>query len=154
MSVVKQFKQIRIIFFAILLGLLLFCAGAVMLVHVRGAVMPLTPTQMQYIETLIIILAFVGIPTAHYYHKKKTDHINAGLDGADKLARYRVSFFIKMATFEGVSLVSLLTYVMSGNNTFLIIFGILIVTILINYPTKSRISDELGTDEIDIFESK
>jgi hypothetical protein len=152
MTVDKQLKQIRIIFFAILLGLLMFCAGAIVLVSVRGVLMPLAPTQTQYIETLIIILAFVGIPSAHFFHKKKTEHINPQWDLLSKLSRYRVSFFIKMATFEGISLVSLLTYVMSGNNTFLIIFVILVIAILINYPTKSRIFEELGVDETDILE--
>lgn len=147
----KAYKQIRIIFYAILSGLLFFGLGAFGLVKMQGIVNALTPMQMQYIETIIIIMAFIGIPTSHYFHKKKTESINPALSPEEKLSRYRVSFFIKMATFEGLSLISLLTYLMSGNNTFLIIYSILLITILINYPGKSKVAEELNMETDELF---
>ncbi|WP_146260587.1 hypothetical protein [Breznakibacter xylanolyticus] len=147
MPVNKQLKQIRIIFYAILIGLLVFCAGSVALVTQRGGLMLLSPVQMQYLQTVIIILAFTGIPAAHLFHKRKTEHLRPDMMPEMKLSRYRVSFFIKMATFEGISLVSLLCYLMSAGSNFLIIFGILMVTILVNYPGRDRIWTELGLND-------
>lgn len=148
----KQIKQIRIIFYAIFCGLLLLGLGAVALVKGNGVFMPLTPIQMQYLETLVMIMAFGGIPAAHYFHKKKTESIHPDVDVVEKLSRYRVSFFIKMTIFEGVSLISLLAYVMSGINTFLIIFGCMMIVVLISYPSQSRIAEDLDVESAEIFE--
>jgi hypothetical protein len=147
----KQFKQIKVIFFAVLVGLLLFFMAAVALVKTSGVVIPVVPSQMQSLESLIIILALGGIPAGHYFHKRKVEHINPNHPPIRKLSVYRVSYFIKLATLEGLGLISLLAYMMSARNSFLLIFCIFIVTIIINYPSRQRVADELQTTEEELF---
>jgi hypothetical protein len=153
MTAKNQIKQLRIIFLAISCGLVLFFITAWFLGTMRGPFYKLDAAQMQYLKTLVLLLAFAGIPAAHYYHKKKTDHINPQLPIQQKLVRFRTSYFIKLSTFEGLALISLLSYLLSNDNTFLLVFALFMVVLVINYPSKAKIAEELNETPESLFDT-
>ena len=57
-----------------------------------------------------------------------------------------MAYFIKIMTLEGISLLSLLGYLMTGSLNLLMIFGLVYIFLLLNYPRKSSIFEELGID--------
>jgi hypothetical protein len=151
MTTKSLLKQLRTIFIAITAGLGLFFVAAWLLGMAKGPMMPLPPVQLQYLKTILILLAFAGIPAAHYFHKTRAAHINPHLSNTEKLLRFRVSYFIKLATFEGLGLIGLLAYLLSADRNFLLIFGLFMVVLVINYPTKAKVAEELQMDADELF---
>ena len=144
-------KQLRIIFIVIVIGLGLFFGSAWALGSMRDAFVTLDSVHLQYLKTLVILMALVGIPAAHLFHRKKTAHINPSLDPVKKMISFKASYFIKLATFEGLGLISLLSYLLSNDNTFLIVFGLFMVVLIINYPSASKVAEDLQTTPEELF---
>lgn len=151
MTAKSQYKQLCTIFVAIAAALALFFVAAYALGKYKGALLELDAAQMQYLKTLVLLFAFAGIPAAHYYHKKRSSNIDHELSGREKLLRFRTSYAIKLVTFEGLGFVSLLAYLLSNDKTFLIVFGLFMVVVVINYPSKSKVAEELQTSEEELF---
>ncbi|MFT3737214.1 MAG: hypothetical protein QM786_00470 [Breznakibacter sp.] len=152
MTAKRHLKQLRTIFIVIVSGLMLFFFIAWALGTMRGALVQMDQTQLHYLKTVVLLSAFVGIPAAHYFHKKKTGHIVPNLSNVEKMVRFRTSYFIKLATFEGLGLVSLLAYLLSNDKTFLFVFGLFMVVLAINYPSVSKVAEELQSDPDELFE--
>lgn len=152
-NVNKEIRLLRLLFFAIFGGMILFFLGAYFLVKMKGAITLLTPVQMQNLESAIILLAFVGIPLSFYYHKNRLKHLSQDKSPKELLRNYRSGYLMKLAVLEGLGVLTLIAFMLSGNGTFLIIFAIFIVTIFVNYPAKSRIADDLKVSEEELFNS-
>lgn len=144
-------KALKTLFGVIVLVLIIFFIGAAYLVKQNGALTIFTPIQLQNFESVIIVLSLLGIPAGHYYHKRRLLHLSLELPIETVLLRYRSSFFVKLAILEGLSMLSLIGYMLSGNGTFLIIYSIYLLVILINFPSRTRIADDLRREEDELF---
>ncbi len=144
MSSKKILKQIRLIYFIVTVLLAIFAALAFAFIAVNGQVYQMDAVAENNLKSLIIILALAGIPASYMFHNRKVKHINTELEASKKLSQYRMSYFIKIMTLEGISLLSLLGYLMTGNLNQLMIFGLVYLFLLLNYPKKSSIFEELN----------
>lgn len=140
-----EFKGILAIFFTIAGGLFLLFFGALLIVNLNGALIVFNPNQLQYFESFIILMSLIGIPGGHYFHKKRMEQLQPDMSISQRLLRYKSSYFIKLIVLQCIGLITLMGYTMSGNGTFLVIFAILLITIIINYPIESRISEEINS---------
>ena len=154
MTAKGQLKQLRTIFIVIVSGLGLFFVGAWELGNMRGVLVTMDETQLHFLKTVVLLLAFAGIPAAHYFHKKKTEHINPHLGRVEKMVRFRTSYFVKLATFEGLGLISLFSYLLSNDKTFLLVFGLFMVVLVINYPSASKVAEELQSEADELFDDE
>lgn len=142
----SSFKQIRLIYFIIVILLAMFAAFSFHYVYTNGSAYVFERSLENNLKSLSIVLALIGIPASYIFHKRMISRIDKSLSMEKKLIRYRISFFIKVATLEGISLISLLIYMSTGHINQLIIFGLIYLFLLLNYPSKSTIERELENE--------
>ncbi len=150
MSSRKTLKQIRLIYFIVTILLAIFAILTFLFITVNGRVYPMDMAAESNLKSLIIILALAGIPASYMFHNRKVKHINPELKANEKLQQYRMAYFIKIMTLEGISLLSLLGYLMTGNLNQFMIFGLVYLFLLLNYPKKSSIFEELNIDKSEL----
>ncbi|NPA35343.1 MAG: hypothetical protein GXO47_00685 [Chlorobi bacterium] len=141
------YQQIKILYMVIFAGLVMFGVAAYYFVTSKGNISLIDQSTQATVQTLLIILVFVGIPVSYMFHKKNTSHIDPELSLTDKLLRFRKSLFIKLITLEGLAMFSLIGYIVSGTESDLYIYLIILVVFMINYPGKQTIKQELNLDD-------
>ncbi len=139
----KSIQQIQLIFFAIIIMLALFALFAFYYNTSVGAISSFSVSAQNNLKSLNILLALVGIPASYMFHKRKVSHIDKEQPMDRKIMQYKTAFFIKMITLEGLSLISILIYMVTGQINQLMIFGLLYLFMLINFPQKSAIYKDL-----------
>jgi hypothetical protein len=147
MQASSLYKQIKLLYFAILAGLLIFMVVAWLFVQQNGPVSVLSPSIENSMQSFLVILILAGIPVSYIFHSKKTAHIDPELSLAEKLGHYRRSLFIKFATLESLSLISLLAYITSSNRSYILFYMILMIVFAMNYPGKSKVAQELNLNQ-------
>lgn len=143
----KILKQIKLIYFLIVGLLSIFALFSLYFVNKFGQFYDINGTGINNLKSLSVILSLIGIPTSYMFHKRKVSHIDVNLSRETKLAQYRNSFFIKIITLEGLSLISLLIYMMTIHINQIIIFGLIFIFLLLNFPRKKSIFEELEMEE-------
>lgn len=139
-------KTLKILFYTFVTIMILLAGISLTIVLLMHIEFNLSPQDTNYFESTIILLAFIGIPGTHYLHKKRISTLPSTLQIANKLSHYKNSFLIKLATIEGLSVLTLITYILTSRESYLYIFGIYLVTVLINYPSPSKIAEELNCE--------
>jgi hypothetical protein len=146
MSVQAMIKQIRVMYYAVFGGMVAFTLGSLFIILSRGAFADLSPIQATNLQSVVLLLVFAGIPGAHYYHRKKCKNLPEEMDLLSKLAIYKTGFVIKQMVFEGLCLLGLMVYILTASHIYIIVASVCIVTQLINYPSITRISEDLGVE--------
>ncbi|MCT4587996.1 MAG: hypothetical protein N4A71_09255 [Carboxylicivirga sp.] len=146
----KALKQIRLIYFIVTILLALFAIFSFVFITVNGQVYQLDQAGEQNLKSLIIILALAGIPASYMFHNRKVKHINSELSTMQKLSQYRMAYFVKVMTLEGISLLSLLGYLIIGDVNQIMVFGLVYLFLVLNFPKKSNILEELNIDQTDL----
>ncbi|TRX70895.1 hypothetical protein [Carboxylicivirga sp. M1479] len=150
MNAHKSLKQIKLLYFIITILLAIFALISFMYITKVGAVYSLEANAESNLKSLIVILALVGIPASYMFQNRKVKHLDENMDAARKLQQYRMAFFIKIMTLEGISLLSLLGYLMTGNINQLMIFGLVYLFLLLNYPRRKSVLEELNIQESEL----
>jgi len=130
--------------------LAIFAAFTYIYISLNGRVYELDANAENNLKSLIIILALAGIPASYMFQKRKISHLTSDLPVDRKLLQYRIAFFIKIMTLEGLSLLSLLSYLMTGNLNQLLIFGLIYLFLILNYPNKNTILSDLNIDQSEL----
>ena len=129
---------------------MLFAILSFAFITVNGQVYQLNQEGEQNLKSLIIILALAGIPASYMFHNRKVKHINSELSTMQKLSQYRMAYFVKVMTLEGISLLSLLGYLIIGDVNQIMVFGLVYLFLVLNFPKKSNILEELNIDQTDL----
>lgn len=95
-------------------------------------------------ETLILVLAVMAvtlIPAAYYLERMQLRKIppSAGLE--KKLFDYRQILVIKLAMIEGVLMLALVVFFLTGNTLLIIPIGLLLGLLWINRPSREKLTD-------------
>ncbi|WP_234408418.1 hypothetical protein [Marinilabilia salmonicolor] len=99
----KSIKQIKIIFWALLIIMLIMAAMAFYVTRQTGPLMDWTLSQKENLKSIILILALGGIPASYIFHSKKVKHIDPELPMAQKVNQFKISYLIKIITLEALS---------------------------------------------------
>ncbi|WP_430813201.1 hypothetical protein [Carboxylicivirga sp. RSCT41] len=150
MTAKKALKQIKLIYFIVTILLAVFAALSLFFVSMNGPVYIMEAGAANNLKSLIIILALAGIPASYMFHNRKVRQINKELNANSKLQQFRMSYFIKIMTLEGVTLLSLLSYLMIGNINQLLVFALVYLFLILNYPKRASILDELEINESEL----
>lgn len=143
----KTIRQIITIFWALFGAMIIMFGVALWVVKDAGPVLEWNLTQQENLKSIILVLALAGIPASHFFHSRKTRHIDADLSFHEKLILYKNSFFVKIATMEALAVLGLLGYLVSADTTFLYVFALLLLAFLINRPGRNSITRELEPEE-------
>lgn len=146
----KQFfKTIQLIFGAFLFGQLIFLGISILLVI--GADINIGMEEATYpLLAIIAILSINAIVTGKIMFTKRllTAKTKTNLD--EKVTDYMSGAIIRFAFFEGVSLFSIICYLLTSNWLFLAVVTLMIVIFISLRPNKEKIIAELelNYDEI------
>ncbi|MCU4157233.1 hypothetical protein J1N10_14745 [Carboxylicivirga sp. A043] len=146
----KALKQIKLIYFIICILLGVFAVASFIFVTLNGPVYIMDAAGQNNLKSLIIILALAGIPASYMFHNRKVKQINKEQQAHTKLQQFRTSYFIKIMTLEGVTLLSLLSYLMIGNINQMLVFGLVYLFLILNYPKQSSILSELEINKSEL----
>ena len=128
------YRALKIIFYALNTGLLLFFIVAT---YLSGSLLP--PFHEGYdILTFVNIALLLTIPVAYSISSKKLEAIDASDSFARKFEQYQVAMIIRWALIEGVALFSLVGLIVLKDSKQLILFVICILVLSSNTVTKEK----------------
>jgi hypothetical protein len=141
MTVIKQtskeyFKSIRIIYFALLIGQLLF-AGVSFFLN-QGIMFQ--PNDLR--DTLIYIVPIVIINAmllSNFLYKRKITGIKKLEKLTQKMGEYRISLIARLAPLEGASLFSIVAYFLTVDMLFLAMSAVVVAYYLWLQPNVEKL---------------
>ncbi len=146
-SIVKQeFKNITILFYAIVLGAILF-AGVIIALDQFSE----TPIKELYIKKTIIIaaglLAVICFFLANTLYKKKLIGVDSyEIPLNEKLLKYKAALVGYIGACEGAALFAIIAFFLTGEAALLGITALMLLAMFLKQPTKSRIFNDLQLD--------
>jgi hypothetical protein len=128
------FRAIKIIFYALNTGLLLFFMVGVYLNGMR------IPSFKQELDVLTIVSLFLlaTIPVGYYISNRKFDAIDAGEPFSAKWEQFQSAMIIRWAMIEGAALFSLVGLIVLQDAKQLILFIICILVLSTNSVNKEQ----------------
>lgn len=108
--------------------------------------------ELNNIFEIVVTLLFVtSIAATYFISKQKMKSIYEKNNISEKLEEFRTLFILKFAILEMPSMLSVISYIFTGNKLFLIYSVIIILVFLVNYPSKERIASELNIASLELF---
>jgi hypothetical protein len=144
-------KNLGIIHLAMVSGLVIF--GLVSF-YIRSKSGPtLDPVQLEILNYISLIFMLINIPLGYWLHSKKMKSVGSNTEIIAKLTTYQSSHIIKIAFFEGAGFLSCIALILGGKNLILIQIVIVLLFILLNTPSASKLTNELNLspDESDLL---
>jgi hypothetical protein len=138
----KELKAIRILYFALLTGQILFALIVTVLVEtgiLSNGIHSLTPI----LQVAVIAIAAVTIPASFFVFRKRLSDLNPEEELGKKLEKYRAALIIRCALCEMPTLLAILAYFITTNRGFLWIVIVLISNFLFIYPSRIKIISQL-----------
>lgn len=138
-------KTMRIIFFALLAGQIIFMAVAFFTVNNN-------PPQSQSDDLFNIIVPVaigLGLFMSGMLFKQLLGKIKNDASFEKKLEAYRSAMIIRYALLEGPSIFSTVAYLLSGNIIFLAFSGVMILAFLMNMPSRNKAAQDLNLSSIE-----
>jgi hypothetical protein len=140
-------KITRVIFFAMIAGLLTFLAMTFYVNEIKYS------TKFDLSEPLFIvniILCCVALPAGYYVSKSIFNKIDPNDLLKNKLFRFQSGQVIRLAFCEGVGLFSIVNLLLTSNLMFLVFLGIALLTMFTYYPTPEKIGREINLTQTEI----
>jgi nitric oxide reductase large subunit len=138
-------KTMRIIFFALLAGQIIFMAVAFFTVNNN-------PPQSQSDDLFNIIVPVaigLGLFMSSLLFKQMLAKIKKDDFFEQKLEAYRSALIIRYALLEVPSIFSTVVYLFSGNIIFLAFSGVMILAFLMNMPSRDKATQDLNLSSIE-----
>ena len=138
-------KTMRIIFFALLAGQIIFMAVAFFTVNNNPP-----QSQSDDLFNLIVPVAIgLGLFMSSLLFKQMLAKIKKDDSFEQKLEAYRSALIIRYALLEVPSIFSTVVYLFSGNIIFLAFSGVMILAFLINMPSRDKATQDLNLSSIE-----
>ena len=136
----------RLIYFAMISGILFFSAVALTVIGSPGS---FRPDLSDPLFIVLILLACTSIPFGYVYSGRYMKRADAIPDLAGKYPVYQSGLIIRLATCEGVALFSVVCCIVTGNLFPVIILVASLFCFILYYPTPGRIGNDLKLNEFD-----
>jgi hypothetical protein len=146
-------KNLRIIHLGMFGGLAIF---ALIAFFIRDKAGPMLDNKLLEILTyLSLIFLLIEIPLGYWLHSNKMKSVAVYPDINSKLIAYKASHIVKIAMFEGVGFFSCVVYFFGGKNSILIQIAIVLIIMLIETPSATKLANELNLlpGDKDLFNS-
>jgi hypothetical protein len=128
------FRAIKIIFYALNTGLLLFFMVGIYLNEMQ------IPSIKQELDILTIVSLFLlaAIPAGYSISNRKFDAIDAGDSFSVKWEQFQTAMIIRWAMIEGAALFSLVGFIVLHDAKQLVLFIICILVLSMNSVTREK----------------
>jgi hypothetical protein len=138
----NDLKAIRILYFAMLIGQLLFAITIIILVEsgfVTGNNISIIPIG----QVAVIVITIVSIPASFFLFRKRLSEIEPEEELGKKLEKYRAALIIRLALCQMPTMFAVIVYFITNNRSFLWMIIILISNFLFIYPSNNKIINSL-----------
>lgn len=140
-------KMTRVIFFALIAGLLTFLIIVLNIVDSKFFFFFDLSDQLMLAA---IVLSFIVLPTGYWFSKRTFNKIDQTLILKNKLPKYQSGQIIRLATCEGIGMLAIVSLLLTSN-LFFLIFLLIALTIMIQYyPTPDKIGREINLTQTEI----
>ncbi len=137
----KFVQTLTIIYMALLSGLLFFVA--IIFFQFDGGMTPTFDTS----DTLLLVYPIIAIGAilgSQTIFKKLLTAAESKPGLKAKLASYQTASIIKFAIIEGPAFFGIILSMITGNTAFIAIAGVLIIYLLLQKPSRSKVESELN----------
>jgi hypothetical protein len=138
----NDIKAIRVLYFALLAGQLLFAILVSVLVE-TGVLSNGVQSVTSIFQVAVLVIAATTVPASFFIFRKRLSDVSAEKTLDKKLEKYRAALILRMALCEMPALFAIIAYFLTHNRSFLWMTILLIINFLFIYPTNSRIIDQL-----------
>lgn len=142
----EYFKGINIIYFAIISGILIFMSIAVFLNSINSFATDDAFT-VKIITIILLVLLSAGLLGSQLLFNKKLKQIKEQKkDLLAKTAEYRSTLITRYVFIEAPGFFSVIGYLLTGSNIFVILVGITVGILIILRPTREKLITDLQLD--------
>lgn len=138
----NDLKAIRILYFAMLAGQVIFAAIVTTLVE-TGVLSNRMSSVTMFMQVAIIVIAACTIPASFFLFRKRLADINPEEDLAKRLEKFRAALILRIALCQMPVMFAIIFYFVTANRSFLWITLLLIGNFLLIYPTREKIIRQL-----------
>ena len=136
----NQFNTIRIIYFSLISGLVLFFAVTLIIMNERDVV------QESNLDSIFIILVplfgLIMMFLSRLIYNKRIVNLGSGIDLSQKIEYYRTTKLISWALVEGGCLLALVASIITTNYLYIIVFILLLgFFIMVRPSVESCVQD-------------
>ena len=139
-NLLQSFKIINIIYMALGAGMITSSVIFMFLVQSGNAAM--NPGLTDILKIVVPVIAVVGFAAGRFLYttsgKKSKEETNQSV----KINNYRTACLIVWATIEGPGLFSSIAYFITGNQLFLIFFGMIFMGYLFSKPAITKFQQD------------
>jgi len=139
-------RAIRILFYAMIAGVVLFSVIVLALSFIEEAVSPIKGYENIVLGVLIVISLICYYFARTGYNKGIAAAKDSLISLPDKLNTYRATLIRYLALCEGPALFGIILFFLTGNYFMFIITGLMVAAMLAKAPTRQRVIEELGLD--------
>lgn len=139
----EALRAISVFFYAMIGGLLILSMIVFTLSLLEISALEDRATTKFFFIVVLFLTAVLLTAAARTYPKRITLAHTPGLSLMDKLNIYRASLIFYLALCEGAGLFAIIVYFLTGQKLLLIVVAIVLLTMLLKRPKKSKIFNEL-----------
>jgi hypothetical protein len=145
----KAMQTTRIIYFAMLTGILFFTA-VVFLIQTEPFTFNTNFGDAIFI--VLLVLCCIAIPSGYLFAKNLYSKINPSFSFTEKYPIYQSGLIIRLASCEGVALLAIINLLLSNNLINLVVLLLPLSVIASYYPTPEKIGREINLTAAEIEE--
>lgn len=145
-KVKEVIKLLRILSLGLIGTVVFLLLVAVIMLSISGK--PLAGTDTELERTMLIVLFIIaagGILYGNYAFRKKIPQVR-GKDLVTVLETYRGIMILRLALVESAAFFGVITYLLLGSMTGLVISVLLLFYMMLLHPTDQRLKKETGID--------
>lgn len=137
----ESFKANFVIFFAVLAGLIFFVILAYFFVVKKT--IPADPDISKIFMFIVPAFAVIEIFLSRFMYHKISRQITANANVFEKISKYRTAKIISWASLEGAGLFSVVAYLLTQLDFFLLIFLVVIAAFVLSKPSVEEFVNDL-----------
>ena len=138
-------KSSAIIFFAMLLGLIIFALISLAIHNYGGGFLNAELRTIGFIAVPFFVLA--GIVCSRIFSNRLMRKAIVEKDIEEKFNKYRSALIVRLAMLETPGLIAISTFLLTGERFFLGFLGILLFYFVTLFPSEPKIMSELYPEE-------
>lgn len=131
----KDLFNLKVIYFALLAGVLLF--ATVVIISVAEDIGKTVPGDKTLLIALLIVTA-TSIPAGMYLSRRKISQIPKDISLSEKMRQLTAAWIIRLATIEATLLFSLVILLVTADYRLLYITVLILFYFAMNYPSKEK----------------
>lgn len=139
---------LRILFFAILMGMVIPAAVGSYLVYTGEPV--LNEALKEIFQFVIPLVAISCGLASQLVFKKMLFHLDASASLQQKMDTFRSAFILRCALLEAPVLLAVIALFLTGDVINLVVFSVILVVYCLHYPSTDKIIDALPLNDEEI----